>query len=335
MGVKGRALGLLAAALAVCQVAGFLASSKKLPSTRRPLRLYSTSEDLLREKLSKENEREVSDAAELQKLAESAREAEEAGYNNILGERPYLQVLVERGLEQVDEAAEKVRSTVVDFLEDAESKAAKPGPKPKAERPKVVVLGTGWASHSLLKGIDAQKKAAASYGVIRCNAGLQVVISPRNYFLFTPMLAGAAVGTVEDRSITEPIRRVNKNADYLEATVTAINPDSKSVTCQSIVCEGTACDIEEFDVEYDKLVIGVGATTNTFGIPGVKEHCMFLKQVDDARRIRSAIGNVFERANIPSLTDEQREQALTFVTIGAGPTGIVAPRDAAPGKEPT
>uniref|UniRef100_A0A7R9UDT3 FAD/NAD(P)-binding domain-containing protein n=1 Tax=Pinguiococcus pyrenoidosus TaxID=172671 RepID=A0A7R9UDT3_9STRA len=310
MGVKGRALRLLAAALAVCQVAGFLASSKKLPSTRRPLRLYSTSEDLLREKLSKENEREVSDAAELQKLAESAREAEEAGYNNILGERPYLQVLVERGLEQVDEAAEKVRSTVVDFLEDAESKAAKPGPKPKAERPKVVVLGTGWASHSLLKGIDAQKK----FNV--------VVISPRNYFLFTPMLAGAAVGTVEDRSITEPIRRVNKNADYLEATVTAINPDSKSVTCQSIVCEGTACDIEEFDVEYDKLVIGVGATTNTFGIPGVKEHCMFLKQVDDARRIRSAIGNVFERANIPSLTDEQREQALTFVTIGAGPTGV-------------
>jgi hypothetical protein len=61
---------------------------------------------------------------------------------------------------------------------------------------KVVVLGTGWGAASFLKEIDTDR-----YDV--------TVISPRNYFLFTPMLAGASVGTVEFRSITEPIREVS------------------------------------------------------------------------------------------------------------------------------
>lgn len=60
---------------------------------------------------------------------------------------------------------------------------------------RVVVLGTGWGAASFLKGIDTNL-----YDV--------TIISPRNYFLFTPMLAGASVGTVEYRSITEPVREV-------------------------------------------------------------------------------------------------------------------------------
>jgi NADH:ubiquinone reductase (non-electrogenic) len=66
----------------------------------------------------------------------------------------------------------------------------------------------------------------------------------------------------------------------------------------------------------------VGAQTNTYGIPGVREYCCFLKQIDDAQRIRTAIVNLFERANLPGLTDEQREAILTFAVIGAGPTGV-------------
>jgi NADH dehydrogenase FAD-containing subunit len=75
-------------------------------------------------------------------------------------------------------------------------------------------------------------------------------------------------------------------------------------------------------VEYDRLVVTVGAQTNTFGIPGVREHCNFLKEIEDARRIRTAIVNCFERANLPVMTDEERVKTLTFAVIGAGPTGI-------------
>ena len=66
----------------------------------------------------------------------------------------------------------------------------------------------------------------------------------------------------------------------------------------------------------------VGAQTNTFGIPGVREHCCFLKQIEDARRIRTAIVNCFERANLPSLSEEEKKNTLTFAVIGAGPTGV-------------
>ena len=85
---------------------------------------------------------------------------------------------------------------------------------------------------------------------------------------------------------------------------------------------GTSCKINDFTVNYDKLIVTVGAQTNTFGIPGVREHCAFLKQVEDARRIRTSIVNLFERANIPGLSDDEREAILTFAIIGAGPTGI-------------
>ena len=101
-----------------------------------------------------------------------------------------------------------------------------------------------------------------------------------------------------------------------------VDPETQLVTCQSVICDGNSCDICEFTVRYDRLVVIVGAQTNTFGIPGVREYCCFLKQVEDARRIRTAIVNCFERANLPGLTDEEREHDLTFAVIGAGPTGI-------------
>jgi NADH dehydrogenase FAD-containing subunit len=99
---------------------------------------------------------------------------------------------------------------------------------------------------------------------------------------------------------------VNAYADYLEATCTHVDPAAKTVTCQSVICEGNTCDIEEFELGYDMLLVAVGATTNTYGIPGVREYCHFLKQVNDAMKLRTSIGNAFERANIPGLTDAQR-----------------------------
>jgi len=54
---------------------------------------------------------------------------------------------------------------------------------------------------------------------------------------------------------------------------------------------------------------------------GVKEHCQFLKQVEDAASLRKAISYCFERANVPGLSEEERQSALSFVIVGAGPTG--------------
>ena len=110
--------------------------------------------------------------------------------------------------------------------------------------------------------------------------------------------------------------------NFLEGIATNIDRNAQEVSCQSVVCEGNSCSIEDFTVKFDRLIVTIGAQTNTFGIPGVREHCCFLRQVEDARRIRTAIVNCFERANLPSLTDEERKNNLTFAVIGAGPTGV-------------
>ncbi|KAG6334706.1 hypothetical protein ID866_4385 [Astraeus odoratus] len=77
-----------------------------------------------------------------------------------------------------------------------------------------------------------------------------------------------------------------------------------------------------FTLKYDKLVIAVGAYSQTFNVPGVKEHAHFLKDVRDARSIRTRILECFEQANQPILSDVQRRNLLHFCIVGGGPTGV-------------
>ena len=78
----------------------------------------------------------------------------------------------------------------------------------------------------------------------------------------------------------------------------------------------------QFDMKYDILIIAVGSENNTFNIPGVEEHAHFLKEILDARRIRSAISDAFESAMTPSQTQDERKRLLHFVVVGGGPTGV-------------
>ena len=110
----------------------------------------------------------------------------------------------------------------------------------------------------------------------------------------------------------------------MEATATAVDTERKVVVCEAVVCEGSQCSIDEFELPYDRVVIAVGATTNTFGVPGVREHCLFLKQIQDADNLRKALGNAFERASLPTLSADERRRALSFCVVGAGPTGVAS-----------
>jgi NADH:ubiquinone reductase (non-electrogenic) len=75
-------------------------------------------------------------------------------------------------------------------------------------------------------------------------------------------------------------------------------------------------------MKYDILVVAIGSENNTFNTPGVQEHAHFLKEVLDARRIRSAISDAFESAMIPTQTIEEKKRLLHFVVVGGGPTGV-------------
>ncbi|KAI3457244.1 hypothetical protein Pfo_013907 [Paulownia fortunei] len=177
---------------------------------------------------------------------------------------------------------------------------------------KVVVLGTGWAGTSFLKSLKHP-----SYDV--------QVVSPRNYFAFTPLLPSVTNGTVEARSIVEPIRNIVRkkkfDVQFKEAECYKIDTQNKKVYCRSTQ-QNNLGGSEEFTVDYDYLVIAMGARANTFNTPGVVEHAHFLKEIEDAQRIRRTVIDCFERASLPSVSDEERKRILHFVVVGGGPTGV-------------
>ncbi|KAI7548938.1 external NADH-ubiquinone oxidoreductase-like protein [Hortaea werneckii] len=184
---------------------------------------------------------------------------------------------------------------------------AEPDPRKKT----LVVLGTGWGSVSLLKKLDTE-----NYNVI--------VISPRNYFLFTPLLPSCTTGTVEHRSIMEPIRNFLRHkkaaVKYYEADATKIDYEKKVVYINddSEIKGATSAT----EVPFDMLVVGVGAENATFGIPGVKEHGCFLKEVNDAQKIRKRIMDCVETATFKDQTPEEVRRLLHMVVVGGGPTGV-------------
>lgn len=93
-----------------------------------------------------------------------------------------------------------------------------------AGKPKLVILGTGFGAFSLLHHLDRKKYAIS-------------VVSPRNHFLFTPLLPSTTVGTLEFRSIIEPIRNMQDRLaiKFYQATCTRIDPATQMVSFKNKV----------------------------------------------------------------------------------------------------
>jgi len=187
-------------------------------------------------------------------------------------------------------------------------------------RETVVILGSGWAAHAFMKVADCSKLRI-------------ITISPTNHFVFTPMLASAAVGTVEYRSMTEAVRSANPLIDnYIEGKAIDVNVRDKTVTVRLnplLECTGVECDVQpEIIVSYDRLVVSVGAKVADSNVPGA-HRCLRLKSCDDARNVRTALGECLEYASRPDVltsTDPtliaERKRRVTFVIVGGGPTGV-------------
>ncbi|KAI0975994.1 hypothetical protein F4678DRAFT_209808 [Xylaria arbuscula] len=182
---------------------------------------------------------------------------------------------------------------------------------PDSQKKTLVILGTGWGSVSLLKKLDT-----ANYNV--------VVISPRNYFLFTPLLPSCTTGNIEHRSIMEPIRQILRHkkaaVTFYEAEATKIDYERKVIKISDNSDIKGA--INETEVPYDMLVIGVGAENATFGIPGVRENSCFLKEIHDAQAIRTKIMDCVETAAFKDQSASEIDRLLHMVVVGGGPTGV-------------
>jgi len=200
------------------------------------------------------------------------------------------------------------------------------------------VLGSGWGGYAVSHELDDRK-----YQV--------VVVSPRSYFVFTPLLAGTSVGTLEFRTTMEPVRRFRRSGhhgkEYFQGWADTVDFENKTLAVEEAVEDPTPSKAltvgndgsksgeqrlqeekvearkgELFNLQWDKLVIAVGCYAQTFDTPGVRENAYFLKDVGDARRIRNRILSCFEIASLPTTSEDMKKKFLNFAIVGGGPTGI-------------
>ena len=167
------------------------------------------------------------------------------------------------------------------------------------QRPRVVILGAGfgglWAARALAK------------------SPVEVVLVDRNnYHAFLPLLYQVAAAELEPEDIAYPVRsilRAFRRARFMLAEVREID-----FTGRLVKASGRS-------IPYDFLVLATGSVSHFFGVPGAGEHAFPLKTVDHGIVLRNHILGCFERAvNEPST--ERRRQAVTFVIVGGGPTGV-------------
>jgi NADH dehydrogenase len=167
-------------------------------------------------------------------------------------------------------------------------------------RPHVVIVGGGFA------GLYTAKNLRRSPVDI-------TLIDKRNFHLFQPLLYQVATGSLSPADIASPLRGVlkgQKNIRVLMDEVVDIDPDQQKVVL-----------VDHAPIPYDWLVVATGVSHHYFGNDHWAALAPGLKTIEDALTIRQRIFAAFEAAE--KETDPERQQAwLTFVIVGAGPTGV-------------
>jgi NADH dehydrogenase len=140
------------------------------------------------------------------------------------------------------------------------------------------------------------------------------LINDVNFMLYTPLLPGAAGGTLEPRHVVVPLREELRATDLKLARVTGADPARREVTI-----EGPDGQVDT--LTYDQLVVTLGSTSRSLPIPGLKEHAMGLKTLAEAIAVRNRLVWTLEYAE--SIDDDAaRDSLLSYVGVGAGYAGV-------------
>jgi len=140
------------------------------------------------------------------------------------------------------------------------------------------------------------------------------LVSDVNFMLYTPLLPGAAGGTLEPRHVVVPLREALRRTDLRVGSVTGADPDRNVVSVESIAGRAE-------EIGYDHLIVAVGSSSRTLPVPGLAEHGIGFKSLPDAIELRNRLLRTLEAAE--TLDDPaEREALLTYVFVGAGYAGL-------------
>ena len=169
----------------------------------------------------------------------------------------------------------------------------------------VLILGGGFG------GLTAARRLE---GKLPRSSAKVTLVNDVNFMLYTPLLPGAAGGTLEPRHVVVPLREQLRKTDLHLGHVLGGDPDRRIVRVRSI-------GGSEAELPYDQLIVALGSTSRTLPIPGLAEHAMGFKTLSEAIALRNRVLFSLEQAEVQE-DEDARRALLTFVFVGAGYAGL-------------
>jgi NADH dehydrogenase len=177
----------------------------------------------------------------------------------------------------------------------------------ETNKTRIVIAGGGFAGLYAARYLDKRLARRRDIEV--------TLISRENFILFTPMLHEVAAGDLSPSDIVNPLRRILRHVNVMEAEIEAIDADARTIRCLAGVRD------VEIELQYDHLLLALGSETNFFNMHDVRDWAVTMKNLTDAALLRNRMVTVLEEASLRS-NDEARRELLTFVVAGGGFAGV-------------
>ncbi|MFB7452435.1 NAD(P)/FAD-dependent oxidoreductase [Streptomyces sp. NPDC056194] len=184
------------------------------------------------------------------------------------------------------------------------------------EPARILVVGGGYVG--MYTALRLQRQLSAE---LRAGTAEIVVVTPEPYMTYQPFLPEAAAGSISPRHVVVPLRRVLDRCRVVIGEVRSVDHAKRTATLITLATEeeGTG----SVEMTYDELVIAPGSVSRTLPVPGLADHGIGFKTVEEAIGLRN---HVIEQMDIASSTRDPaiRDAALTFVFVGGGYAGVEA-----------
>ncbi len=177
------------------------------------------------------------------------------------------------------------------------------------KKTRIVILGGGFGG--VYTALHLEKTLARDPNVE------VTLVNKENFFLFTPMLHEVAASDLDVTHIVNPIRKLLKRVRFFDGDVESIDLQRKRV----IVSHGLEAQGHDHELEYDHLVLALGAITNFFNLPGLQERALTMKSLGDAIHLRNRLIENLEEADFECAVG-MRDHLLTVVVAGGGFAGV-------------